>query len=412
MKGFVIEKNKLSQDYITYQLSADQLIEKFAVQWLSSHQNSFFLPWEIYSNYTRVSLYANITHYKSLQYYLDNTEDVIHLKSIIMQICKALIYIKNSLLVPSKILLDLDYIFMIEDKPKSVEIKLIYLPIADQQVESKFSELDLLKALILRYMKWNKRLSKNMQLLLLDKANSTPEELLNYLETMEEKQSVNLQVKKLMDTVHEKDIFKWTKNYPLIILVMEMVLLIIIFTLDFILGSVPLRLLMLIIAVIVFLFIWQLLLLLIPSSPFYIFSKEKLRKKIEQNTSKSNEVHEGTDTFDKSLIRANPIENNRRAQIEVVQSSYSHLEDTVWQIYTTDFLVGSDKSKVNIYIPNETEEIVLRICQRSGNFYCQALSSTVAVFLMDRMMYRYEDYLLPENCFLKINNTKLKFKIY
>ena len=192
---------------------------------------------------------------------------------------------------------------------------------------------------------------------------------------------------------------------PYLLLAAEIIILLVIFTAERFFRPLSLSVLMILTGLLGLCCLWQFVLLFRPSSPYFILSRKKVRPVID------TAVRE-IDAQEAPALH--PKGNIRTAVISLLNRPLQDGNLASWQIIADEFLIGADPDQANLCLEGleEGSGNVLRICRRAGVFYAQALSSTESVFLEERMLYRYEDYLLPDECRIRIRGLIFRFRAF
>ncbi len=404
MKGFELKHTNEGKEYLVYQSKEKLHFEHYVKTWLNTSQNKYFMQWKEYESYSGRSIYCDVSKGRSLQSFIQENNRCDLVLKIIRELCNAFILLDKSILDRNRMLLDPSLIFVFNSKEEDalVSVKIIYLPfkVEHKILETNNNRNNLFTLLLESYFKLDKKSSKMEQIRLLEAAKEGESFLLDVLPHTRKR--ISISKIKIWNPINNLPNFQSLRkiNYPIFLLFVQFIILASIFLFEKLSGHLPLWVLTFQVAIIAILLVWQMILLLLPNSQYSI------RKIVE--SSKEQKIEPQLDI----VANANPIVTMRRASISVLNSKrlLSNQKFT-WQIYQNEYLIGSIKNKVDLYLPSEKEELTLRICQRAGSFYCQALSNSDTVYLMDRMLYRYEDYLLPDECTLKVRNLHLRFKV-
>ncbi len=394
----------------------DKKIENYILTWLKSPRNHYFLAWNKHSGGPDDIYYLELTDSMTLSAYLKNPIRAKEYDFLLMAICRALIFLDASLMDSHGLVLNMDYVYLFPGTERNLskgelpyKVKFVYLPYLQSEVSANVLDREAFwQILINKYLDLNKSAKKKEAKTWLDKIYDGEEQILSTLEAKYQKKESKKQL-----SAERPRIFS-TGNLPIILMTGEILILLTLYGINYFLGHIPVLLLCILLSLIVFILFLQLRLLLNPASPFYWKAFQEVERK---NTvaSRKHALESVKHKADKTLIEANPGGKLRLANLTLLSSGLGQEKELSWQIYQEDFILGTDEKKADLFLPLRGEESagpVLRICQRQGSFYCQALSSTVNSYLKDRLLYRYEDYLMPDECILKIQKLIFRFRAY
>lgn len=196
------------------------------------------------------------------------------------------------------------------------------------------------------------------------------------------------------------------RNLPLLLVLAEACILAVIFMLDRFFSPYSLRLLLILTGLLALCCLWQFFLILWPASPYCILRRKSRFKAVADTAVRTVGAE--------SEPALHPLARQRTAVLSLLNKPLKDGTLACWQIIADEFLVGGDPERCNLCLEGigEDNPLVLRISQRAGVFTAQALSSTESVYLEERLLYRYEDYLLPDECRLRIKHLIFRFRAY
>lgn len=199
--------------------------------------------------------------------------------------------------------------------------------------------------------------------------------------------------------------FKSKMNLPFFLLLCEAFILLSLLILDRFFRPYPFSLLIALTGLLALCCIGQLFLLLLPVSPYALWHERRVKAV--------------TDTAVRSLAAENELSLHadhavRTAVLTLLNRPLKNGSSVSWQIIADEFLIGSEEDKCNLCLCGIAENSgnILRILRRGGTFYAQALSSTESVYLEERILYRHEEYELPDECRIRIRQLIFRFRAY
>ncbi len=404
MRKFDEISDSQGNPWLLYHMAPDDELEPFALNWLHAIRNRGFLQWTYLDSAYERTLLADLHGFESLSNFLDKENKPHRIKTLLRLLCEAVLRLRDSLLEPDRLLLDPKLIWLNEGKHSSdMHVKLTYLPVATtvSEVAGNFEEKwqSLIDGLVTHYLHSLSPLRRKKEEVRLRKALSDgTEAFLAALQPVTEDSPTKPEV-----TNEQKS----RPSLPLIILLAEAVLLLTIYFLDRTLGQIPFVLLLLFLGIICILCIGQVLLLFHRASPYFVLEPQTANLGLPKPVDPSLPV-----LPDK--IALNPVQEGRTAALTLLSGQIDGQKDHSWQILGSEFLIGSDPGRCQLILAEQDtgQEVVLRICQRAGVFFAQSLSSTRTVWLQGRMLYRYEDYQLPDECQIKVGQVLLRFRAY
>lgn len=418
MRKFDLIKTDDGTSYLVHQPGSDSILEPYVQTWLQSSRNRYFMRWTLYDSGYKYELYSDVSNAVPLSKFLEECRRPGELQAVIVQVCQALISLQEAILEPERLDLDAEAIWIFAQrvrKGRKTEfvVRLSYLPFRSnsakgdsmssaQAVPSTIFLTLLCEKLISLY---GKKLKSEKANLLLHAASQGETALLSHL-------SSNLLKKAKPRTERRRSTKprRITKlQFPMLLLGVQLFLLAGIYFIDRLLGAVPLSILILMTGMLLLICIWEAILLLHSASPYCV----RLGDKENQLSNPKKAIAVDRDPPNEN-IQLHPLAESRTAILTLLSGSVQGQTDMSWQILNDEFLIGSDPERCNLLLSEHGAEtdVVLRICQRAGIFYAQSLSSTQSVWLQSRMLYRYEDYQLPEECQIRIGQVMLRFRIY
>lgn len=411
----------IKQGKLIYTPENKHSLQNYAIEWLASWRNDYFLKWEQFSSGNNTSLYSDISTFIPFEEFLAfaNIKDLYYCISYICEIVKA---IDNSILEPSKILFDIKYIFVEKHKqtklnnkisnPKQYSIKLLYLPDKNyMQEKPNGGYKNLLTTLANLIIKKDTRKSskeKQQKLLLAIEENNLEEVFflcknetkLNKKQYFIEKTNINKIIKSLERI-----------DWPIIFLVITIGLICSIFIINNQVGYIKKSTLSLIVGLIIMNLILELVLLFSPSSPFRIVDYSNFKRKKDQQNPINNIKNNQDIDKDYSGLKLHPLSQYRIGQLLLVDGATQISGSKTWNVASSEFLIGTnEKADLNLPI-NSTEVILMRIIQRSGTFFLESLSKNVSIKIEDRNINRYQEYEISNYIHFSIDRFHFSLEI-
>lgn len=375
-------------------------LAKYALEYLASARNKNFLNWQSFNLGLEKILYIDISEFTSLKSYLEDIK-LKEVKTLIINLAKALDYIDKSILNIENIYLDLDYIFLDQAK----ELYFIYIPF----VKSNFATENQEKLAKLLYLLINHliNLDKNKkhiefyQKLLLAAKQGYKEVILllrekeNKKDKREQKNKLNFKAKltKLSTKI----------NAPSLVLALAIFVLILMYSLDYLFSGLSIYVLIILLALLVLLLAIEFILLFSKHSPYQL-NKEKETAYLEPQTEKEE--------YFSDKLNLHPLNSNRILAIDLIAGSIPNLNEEHFDVFATEFIIGSSKETCDLFLDIYPEnQQFLRILQRAGTFYLESLSKDIDIRLDSRLMQRYQEYELSSDCSLELGNLYFKLKV-
>ncbi len=420
--------------WLLHYVDANEVLEPYAQTWLQSVRNPGFLHWTLLDSGYKRELYSDVSSYIRLSDWLKEAKKPHSRERIILEICEAVLTLQDSLLDQGKLSLDTKLIWIARaDRRKTTSlVKMTYLPIDSDEnsLNDDFDrELrDLLEVLVQELLSSygpirKKKLEAGLQAAITNGPEAMRQAIsgevqdaaIPFVSAKSKKSSESTVSSEATDSSESSNSTGSTNEQtentgptlPFLILLAEAILLAGIYLLDLVLGQISLPLLMLMLGIIAILCICQVFLLFHRASPYCVREPERNDLDLHASARVPEPVLPET-------INVNPSSADRTAVLTLLTGSVRGQKDHSWQILGSEFLLGSDPDKCQLLLPESESgsEVVLRICQRAGVFFAQALSSTKTVWLQGRMLYRYEDYQLPDECQLRVAQVLLRFRAY
>lgn len=396
-------KLSVNQGKLVYTPEHKHSLQTYAIEWLASWRNTYFLKWEKYSLGNKVSLYIDIDSLTPFENFLA-TASTRDLYFCISYICEMLKTIENTILDQDKILFDTRYIFVREYKHKKVidknqehnnnfSIALVYIPDKNYHTQNFSSGLkNILSTLTnLIIKKDSKKSSKeNQQKLMLAIEDNNIENILTLSQLeFQNNKSIDLRrsidMSKLSQTLEKIDL-------PKIILIITVGLISSIFLIDKQFGYIRKSTLSVILVFIIMNLILELILLFSPESPFKIIDYSSLKLKRRKEKLIFENQDDNIDTTNNISSSLHPLSQHRIGQLKLIDGATFISGKKSWNIAGTEFLLGTDsRSDLNLPIIS-SEPIIMRIIQRSGTFFLESLSKDILVKIEHRQINRYQEY--------------------
>lgn len=443
ISGFEIQKNVLGKSYLCFSVSNKAVFEAFAQSWLQAYENQFCLRWSVNDTGQHYQAYSNITGALTLAEFKESRQALAAVSELLIRTVSALSAVEESLLDPLRLILDPELIFIFPVRNRrgktAYHLRLTYLPFKDgtqdgQTAADYEAEKKALLAYFVREIVSRRKLrrdrGRNTALLaaLEEGSQALDEEIRRQFPESFPEESLFGEIsgggssdedkaeadgssspdrgRGLSRLASRAEAVRNRADLPLILLASVFLILLLIYIFDKFMNPMPPGLLIFFTALLALAALWQMILLFVPASPYSIFQKNFIGKEVEDTM-----LHEASLCQEAEL---HPLAEERSAVLTLLNYRYEAKKRRVWQIFQQEFLIGGDKERCNLFLQGLADDggIVLRICQRGGVFYAQALSSTEAVYLEERLMYRYEDYQLPDDCRIKIKQLLFRFKAY
>lgn len=393
----------INQGKLVYTPEHKHSLQTFAIEWLASWRNTYFLKWENYSLGNKANLYTDINSLIPFEKFLA-TANTKELYFCISYICEMITTIENSILDQEKIIFDSQYMFVQEYKHQKAfdkkqcdnndfSLKLIYIPdkiFSSQNFSNDFKNiLSTIANLIIE--KDSRKKSKEVQqkLLLAIEDNNLENILsLSQVEVQSKKKSKlrkSIDTSKLINTIEKKDL-------PRIILIITVGLISSIFLIDKQLGYIKKSTLSLILGFIIMNLILELVLLFSPESPFKILDYSKLKLKYRKQKLLFETPEDNNENTNDITASLHPLSQNRIGKLNLIDGASQISGNKSWNIVGTEFLLGTNtRADLNLPIIS-SEPIVMRIIQRSGTFFLESLSKDILVKIENRQINRYQEY--------------------
>lgn len=388
------------RSYLRYPLDSKYPLEKIAMTWLLRKSNTFYLRWSVHTDGLEEYLIHDIGDAIPLYQFFTRKQSPHVIKQIIVQICEALLMIEDSILSQNNIIFDPHYILVRKNtdsnSPQKYRLAMCYLPLQkwQQNIDPHASKNELMNYLLKQLIQNHLFISKKdkMQLHTIMQKEST--EIISYFRKKEQSQFDVAEVTK----------YKQLET-PILLLLIQVLCFVILFFYQKFSNNQHIWIKN---VVLVFLFVTALIqfrYLLDPRSKYFLFSKKELVK--EDANGKGDHIKSKT-----TIQNLHPDPSSKIANLQLISGPIHANHSRSWQIYQYDFLIGNNPEKVNLCLDDlkHPQDSILRICQRAGVFYAQALSNTHIVRLEERILYRYEDYVLPDEASIRIANYHFRFR--
>lgn len=442
--------NAADRTFLRCRSIAGAVPEPFVHLWLNSVRGQGFFSWQLRQSTAYTEAFTEISSAVTLQ---DELREILKpsvLESVLRQLCEALDRIDKSLLPPSRVILRPDHIWLYKTggsllRASEYQLKLLYYPYLREDQKEAFASSDAERnevlLLLCRKLAASRsgRRDREKNIRLLEAAAEGASAVLDCLNAQSRAAFAKPGQQDKLPEVSEtalaeispessngapppagkegrpdapslsgKKVFPLLARLqaPLFLLAAELLILLMIYLADRLMQPMPLSLLIILVGLLAVCCLWQILLLLLPVSPYCIFRASGRLKPVEDTAIRS--ISAETDP------ELHPAAENRTAILTLMNKADRGKSKASWQILHQEFLIGTDPDKASLCLEQLTEEkeMILRICQRAGVFYAQALSSTQPVYLQDRLLYRYEDYQLPDECRLRIKHLIFRFRAY
>lgn len=416
-----------NQDKLIYAPENKHFLQFYAIEWLASWRNDYFLKWEQFTSGNKTSLYSDISTFIPFEEFLAyaNKKDLYY---CISYICEVIKIIDNSILELSKIMFDIKYMFVQNHEQaktsykktsykklnttRNYSIKLLYLPdknfIYPDQNKSLKNLLITLTNLIIK--KDFRKSSKEKQQKLLLAIEENDLEKVYCLCQNETQSNKNKSAKRKTNITN---IIKSLEkvDLPIILLVITIGLICSIFIINKQVGYINKSTLSLIIGLIIMNLILELVLLFSPASPFKIvdYSIFKTRKK-HKSSINANEDNRDTEG-DYNGLKLHPLSQYRIGHLILVDGATQVTGKKSWNIASSEFLIGTNgKADLNLPI-NSEDAILIRIVQRSGTFFLESLSKNINVRVEGRNISRYQEYEISNSINFSIDRFHFSLEI-
>ncbi len=396
MGNFTVRTDDTGKQLLTYKPETGRILEPYALTWLHSVRNQYFLRWSLLDSGYRQEISAEISGAVRLSEFLKQKRSAREWQALLKQCSKALLSLRESILDSEKLSLDNSEIWIFGRK--NLSVRFTYLPFTEtsEQTSLDLSEADFLLKLSRNYLAVvPKSKRKKLEDSLFRAAENGPEALLSFFDETPAEAKPEPQKKEKKE---RPDI-----PLPYLLIGGQALLLLMLYLLDRIQGDLPLSVFIVVVSFLSVLCIWQVILLMHPASAYNIRkAKTKVKPVAVPNTPEKVDVD------------FHPQGEQRTAILSLLAGTVDGKKERSWQILNADFLIGTDPDRCNLLLPEVSDEpeLLLRICQRAGLFYAQSLSSTISIRLEGRTMYRYEDYQLADECQLQIANLLLRFRAF